>query len=236
MLVAKFVTPDLKSPGIFEQLDYSNFGSPISIPNPDPEEYGQCARGIHVFPLTENIDFDKVIFTDTIILLHVEPEHIIFQENNGKMRVAQAIPIKQLTKQDSEWELIKKECLKTPKYAYRCALKIDQQPIDDTRNASLIDPEYAYYYARYIDRRPRNDTRNACLKDPYYAYYYARDIDKCSRDDTRNACLIDSYYALQYAKEIDKQPRDDTKLAASNDSYWNLLYEQFETEYNEKTK
>jgi hypothetical protein len=31
MLVAKFVTPDLKSPDVFGQLDYSNFGSPVML-------------------------------------------------------------------------------------------------------------------------------------------------------------------------------------------------------------
>jgi hypothetical protein len=232
MFVAKVATPDLKY----------------------PKEY---SHGISVIPLTENIDF-----TDTIILLHVDPEHIIFQENNGQIQVSQATPIKQLAKQDQKWEIIRKECLKTPKYAYYYALEIDKQPKTDTRNAILTDPHYAYLYAKDIDKQPRTDTRNAILTDPHYAFLYTKlidqyprndtrqatlknplyaflyalDIDKQPRTDTRQATLIDPEYAFKYALNVDKHPRNDTKLTASTNSYWNLLYEQFETEYNEKTK
>jgi hypothetical protein len=250
MLAAKFVTPDLKSSDDYEQLDYSNFGSPVIITNPYLKENDQYAHGINVFPLTENINFTNISFTNTLILLHVEPEHIIFQKNNGKMQVSQATPIKRLTEQDSEYRLIRKECLKTPKSACLYAKFIDQQPKDETRNASINDPFCAFFYALDIDQQPKKNTRNACLIDPYYAFYYARDIDrrprtdtrnaclinlefafqyaleidKCSRDDTRNACLIDPKYAYYYAKEIDKQPRDDTRNITLNDPQSAFLY------------
>jgi hypothetical protein len=255
MLTAKFVTPDLKSPGNYEQLDYSNFGSSVIISNPDPKEYGQCARGIHLITLTENINFTNVSFTNTLILLQVEPEHIIFQENNGKIRVSQATPIKQLTKQDPEYQLIINECLKTPEYAYRCALKIDQQPRTDTRQATLVDSYYAYryaldidkhprtdtrqatlidsycayLYALRIDKKPRTDTRQATLIDPKSAYLYAKNIDQQPRTDTRNGTLINPFYAFLYAKEIDKTSRTDTRQATSNNEYWKQRYLQFES-------
>jgi hypothetical protein len=218
------VTSDLKSPGNYERLDYSNFGSPVVITNPDPKEKGQCARGIHVFSLTKNINFFNVIFANTLILLHVKSRHIIFKENNGKMRVSQATPIKRLTEQDSEYQLIRKEILKTPKYAYKCAKYIDQQPRDETRNACLINPCYAYFYALDIDQQSRDDTRNASLKDPFFALQYAKFIDQRPRDDTRNASLKDPYCAYLYALHVDQHHRDDTYNASLNNSFWAFCY------------
>jgi hypothetical protein len=88
MIFAKFVTNELKSPGRFRKLDYSNFGVPIEV-KADSAEKGQCARGIHVFPVLDNIDFENVVFSEKVILLEVADEDIIFSnlEKTGKMRV-----------------------------------------------------------------------------------------------------------------------------------------------------
>jgi hypothetical protein len=51
MQVIKFVTKDFKSPGNYGQLDYSKFGIPIEVET-DSKERGQCARGIHVVPIS----------------------------------------------------------------------------------------------------------------------------------------------------------------------------------------
>jgi hypothetical protein len=102
MKVVKFVTKDLKSPGGYGQLDYSNFGIPIEV-DVDPKEYGQCARGIHVILLCEDSNLDSVIFTRTMILLEVAEEDIIYCRKNGKIRVRKATPIRQVVESDEEW-------------------------------------------------------------------------------------------------------------------------------------
>jgi hypothetical protein len=108
MNVVKFVTSDLKSPGGYGILDYSNFGIPIEVES-DPTEKGQCSRGINVVPLSDQINFKNVVYSRILILLEINQDDIVFQENNGKMRVKKATPIKILQEQDPEWQTVKNQ-------------------------------------------------------------------------------------------------------------------------------
>jgi hypothetical protein len=150
MQVVKFVTKDLKSPGNYEQLDYSKFGIPIEV-DADPKEKGQCAQGIHVIPISENADLEKVILTGTMILLEVAEEDIVYCEDNRKMRVRKATPIKQVIESDKEWKIIRTAACKKPKYAYEYALYADKKPTEETRTAAYTDSYYAYWYNREIE-------------------------------------------------------------------------------------
>jgi hypothetical protein len=203
MQVVKFVTKDFKSPGDYGKLDYSKFGIPIEV-DVDPEERGQCARGIHVVPINEDADFMNVPFTDTMILLEVAEEDIVYCEGNGKMRVRKATPVRQVKKSDKEWKIIRKAVCNEPGYAYQYAFYVDKKPTDGTRTAACKNSVYAYCYAIVVDNSPTDETRTAACKEPYYAYCYAR--------------------------EVDRKPTDETRTAASKDEFWKGRYERWEKE------
>jgi hypothetical protein len=255
MQVIKFVNKEFKSPGIYRQLDYSKFGSPIEV-EVDPKEYGQCAKGIHVIPINEDADFENVIFTETMILLEVAEEDIVYCGKNGKMRVRKATPIRQVKKSDKEWEIIRKAAYKDPIYAYCYARDVDKKPTDEARTVACKDSHYAYWYAKDIDKKPTDETRTAACKsshyaymyalhvdkgptdetriaacqDSSYAYWYAISVDKSPTDETRIAACQDSSYAYYYAKDVDKKPTDETRTAASKDPYWGKKYKLWEKE------
>jgi hypothetical protein len=205
MQVIKFVTEDFKSPGNYRQLDYSKFGIPIEV-YADPEEYGQCGKGIHVVPINENADLTNVIFTGTMILLEVAEEDIVYCEGNGKMRVRKATPIRQVTKVDEEWEIIRKAAYCSPRFVYIYTIHVDNGPTDDTRTVACKDSRYAYFYAVNIDKGPTDETRNAVCNDPECAYWYA--------------------------VEVDKKPTEETRIGASKDEYWKGQYEHWEKVLN----
>jgi hypothetical protein len=231
MQVIKFVTKDFKSPGRYVQLDYSNFGIPIEV-EADPNKKGQCAKGIHVVPISENADLHNVIFTGTMILLEVAKEDIVYCEGNGKMRVRKATPIRQVVKFDKEWGIIRTAACKEPGWAYEYAIYVDQKPTDETRIGACKLPECAYDYALYADRKPTDETRTAACKDSGYAYDYAKNVDKNPREDTRNAACNDPGCAYWYARYVDKEPTDKTRTAASKYVHWKKRYEQWEMELN----
>jgi hypothetical protein len=239
MQVVKFVTKDFKSPGNYEQLDYSKFGIPIEV-EADSREKGQCAKGIHVVPISKDADLENVVFTDTMILLEVEECDIVYCEGNGKMRVRKAIPVRQIVEADEEWKIIRTAACKNPYYAYEYARYVDQRPTKETRKSVCKEPKYAYYYAkdidkgatyetrtaackdpgyayryaRYVDQRPTKETRKSVCKEPKYAYYYAMDVDKGPTAETRTAACKDPYYAYYYALKVDQKPTDETRTAA----------------------
>jgi hypothetical protein len=221
------VTEDFKSPGDYGKLDYSGFGIPIEV-YADPEDCGQCARGIHVVPISEDVDFENVIFTDTMILLEVAEEDIVYCENNGKMRVRKATPIGQVTKADKEWGIIRTAACKDPGYAVCYARDVDKEPTDETRTAACKNPEYAYYYARDVDQKPTDETRTVACQDSEYAYWYARDIDRNPTNETRTAACKEPLYACWYAKNVDKKPTEETRTAASKSAYREEQYELWE--------
>jgi hypothetical protein len=257
MQVIKFVTKDFKSPGLYRQLDYSKFGIPIEV-EADPKRYGQCAKGIHVVPINKDADFKNVIFTDTMILLEVAEEDIVYCEGNGKMRVRKATPVRQVVETDKEWGIIRTAACQKPSYAYgfvryadkkptdetrtaackepSCAyfyaVEVDQKPTDEIRTAVCQDPECAYMYARDVDRKPTKETRTAACKDPYYAYMYARDIDQKPTAETRTAACNDPECAYVYARDVDKNPTSETRIGASKDEFWKGQYEQWRKELN----
>jgi hypothetical protein len=171
MKVIKFVNKDLKSPGYYEQLDYSNFGIPIEV-EADPKENGQCGKGIHVVPISENADLENVILTGTMILLEIAEEDIVYCENNGKMRVSKAIPLRQVKKTNKEWRTIKTAACKDPKYAYNYALHADKRATDKTRTAACQSPYYAYWYAYWVDKKSTEETRTAASKSLYWGKQY----------------------------------------------------------------
>jgi hypothetical protein len=227
MKCIKFVTDNFESPGIKGKLDYSNFGKIIEVENYDPPEKGQCGAGIHVIPLTDNMNFHNCIFSDKCIVLEAHEKYIIWQENNQKMRVRKVIPLYELTSETKEWEYI----LKNPRFAWYYAVYVDKCASDDTRKGTLSDPDFAFYYAKYIDKKPRDNTRNAVLSSLWCAYHYALEIDKIPRDDTRNAVLMDPYYAYKYACNIDKCPRDDTREACGDVPEYKGKYQIFEEKF-----
>jgi hypothetical protein len=241
------VTNDYLSPNkSYNQIDYSNFGVPIEIKDYDPKEKGQCAKGIHVIPIVENADFSNCLYGRKCIVLEVDESDIIYQENNGKMRVRKATPIGDFDRNHSMWNTMIKnpefaylyaifidKCAKddtrdvvlsNPYYAYNYANDVDKCPRDDTRNAVLSNHVFAYSYAINVDKCVREDTRNAVLSDPLYAYFYARDVDQCAREDTRNAVLSNPEYTYLYAREVDECARNDTRNAAYKDIYCKELY------------
>jgi hypothetical protein len=223
MKVVKFVTEDFKSPGNYEQLDYSNFGIPIEI-DADPKEKEQCAKGIHVILISEDADLKNVFFTGTMILLEIEEEDIIYCEDNGKMRVSKVIPVRQVNKSDKEWEIIGKAACKDPEYAYWYAIDVDQKSTGETRTAVCTNPYYAYWYAINVDQKPTEETRTAACQDPGYAYKYAKNVDKKPTDETRKAACQDSYHAYWYAIDVDKKPTKETRAAACQDPLCTYMY------------
>jgi hypothetical protein len=223
MQVIKFVTKDFKSPGTYRQLDYSKFGIPIEV-DADPKERGQCARGIHVVPINEDADLECVIFTDTMILLEVAEEDIVYCEKNGKMRVRKATPVRQLKKSDKECEIIRTAACKSPYHAYEYTFNIDKGSTAETRTAACKDPYYARCYAICIDNGPTAETRTAACKSPFYAYEYARDVDKGPTDETRTTACQTSDYAFYYARDVDKGPTDETRTTACIRPEYAYLY------------
>jgi hypothetical protein len=203
MQVVKFVTGDFKSPGLYGKLDYSKFGIPIEV-EADLKENGQCAKGIHVIPISEDVNLENVIFTETMILLEVVEEDIVYCENNGKMRVRKATPIRQVVESDKERKIIRTAACRVPYYAYCYAKHMDGKPTAETRTAACQDPEYAYEYARDVDQKPADETRTAACKSPHFAYEYAKDVDKCSTFETRTAARQHPVYASLYDKNVNK--------------------------------
>jgi hypothetical protein len=201
MQVIKFVTKDFKSPSNYGQLDYSKFGIPIEVEY-DTEECGQCARGIHVVPINEDVNLDNVPFTCTMILLEVAEEDIVYCEKNGKMRVRKATPIRRVKKSNKEWKIIRK--------------------------AACKNPEDAYWYARDVDKGSTDKTRTAACKSPLYVCEYAKNVDKKPTDETRTAACKSPLYAYLYAVDVDKNPTDKTRIGASKDEFWKRRYEQWE--------
>jgi hypothetical protein len=227
MKVIKFVTEDFKSPGWHGQLDYSNFGIPIEIET-DPKENGQCARGIHVVPISEDANLENVLFTNTMILLEVEECDIVHCEGNGKMRVCKATPIRQVAKSDKEFRIIKTAACQEPEYAYWYAKYVDQEPTNETGTVACQSPQYAYEYAKYVDQEPTDETRTAACKKPYFAYLYAVNVDKKPTEETRTAACDNSEWAYWYARDVDNEQTDETRTAALKDIYWGKQYEQWE--------
>jgi hypothetical protein len=227
MQVIKFVTKDFKSPGCYGSLDYFNFGIPIEV-EVDPKERGQCGRGIHVVPINENADLHNVIFTDSIILLEVAEEDIVYCEKNGKMRVCKATPIKQVVESDKEWGIIRTAACRDPYYAYCYARGVDKKPTDETRTTACKSPYNAYLYAREVDKKPTDETRIGACNNSEWAYRYARYVDKKSTNETRTAACKLPYYAYLYAKDVDKSPTDETRIGASKYPYWKEQYERWE--------
>jgi hypothetical protein len=217
MYCIKFVTEDYLSPTrLYSKIDYSNFGVPIEVDNCDPKERGQYGKGIHVIPLVEDADSTGCPCSDKCIILEVDEKDIIYQKNNGKMRVKKATPLSDFDRNHPLWNIM----LKNPEFAYLYAINVDKCANDDTRNAVLSNSYYAYLYALYADQCAREDTRNAVLSDIQYTYWYAKFIDKCGRDDTRNTVLSNDMYAYWYAKNVDQCARDDTRNAVlSNPKY-----------------
>jgi hypothetical protein len=173
MQVIKFVTKDFKSPGWYGKLDYSKFGTPIEV-EADPKEKEQCGRGLHVIPVNEDVDLDNVVFTGTMILLEVEEEDIVYCEDNGKMRVCKATPVKQIVETDKEWKIIRTAACKDPEWAYLYALYVDKRPTDETRTTACQDPYLAYCYAMFIDDGPTDETRIGASKEPYWWKRYEK--------------------------------------------------------------
>jgi hypothetical protein len=223
MQVIKFVTKDFKSPGDYGKLDYSKFGIPIEV-KADPKEYGQCAKGIHVVPISEDVNFEKVIFTGTMILLEVSEEDIVYCGKNGKMRVRKATPIRQVVESDEEWKIIRKAACKRPCYAYMYAKNVDKNPTDETKTAASRDPYYAYWYVKYVDKNPTDKIRTAVCKEPVCAYEYARDVDKKPTDETRTAACKKLEYAYYYARDVDKKPTDETRTVACKSPCYAYMY------------
>jgi len=248
MHVFKFVSKDFKSPGDYGTIKYE-FDVPVEIEDCDPPEIGQCGRGIHVLPISENVDFENCVCSNKCIWGEIDESDIIWSDNNKKMRVKKFTPRGELNRETKEfWEVL----IKNFEWAYNYALHVDKQPRDDTRSAILSDPEWAFFYAHDIDKCPRDDTRNAVshnpkwayfyailvdecfrddtrkatLDDPEWAYFYALNIDRCPKDDTRNAALGDPKLAYFYALNIDKCPRDDTRQATLSDPKWAKKYEK----------
>jgi hypothetical protein len=236
MQVIKFVTEDFKSPGEYRKLDYSKFGIPIEV-DVDPEDYGQCGRGIHVVPINEDADLTNVIFTGTMILLVVEECEIVYCEGNGKMRVRKATPIRQIVETDEEWGIIRTAIYRDPGYTYNYAKYVDRKPTDETRTVACQNAGYAYMYALHIDRKPTDETRTAACKDPVCAYDYARKVDKCPTDETRTAACKNSGCAYDYAREVDKKPTDETRTAACKSSYYAYMYARhIDKKHTEETR
>jgi hypothetical protein len=227
MQVIKFVTKDFKSPGRYGKLDYSKFGIQIEVET-DSKEHGQCARGIHVVPINEDADLENVVFTETMILLEVAEEDIVYCEDNGKMRVRKATPIRQVRKSDKEWKIIRKSACKKPYYAYMYARDVDNGSTDETRIAVCKNSGYAYCYADEVDQNPTEETRTAACKDSECAYLYARDIDKKPTKETRTAACKSPFYAYYYALHVDKKPTKETRTAASKDECSKKQYEKWE--------
>ena len=220
MQVIKFVTKDFKSPGIYGKLDYSNFGISIEV-EADLKKYGQCARGIHVVPINEDADLHNVVFTDTMILLEVAEEDIVYCEGNGKMLVRKATPIRQIVETDEEWEIIKTAACKKPEFAYWYARNIDRKPTEKTRTAACKDPHNAYLYALCVDKGPTEETRTAACQSPFFACMYANYVDKGPTEETRTAAYQDPKYASQYDRDVNKKP---TVEAYSREpyEYWEM--------------
>jgi hypothetical protein len=223
MQVVKFVTEDFKSPGNYGQLDYSKFGIPIEV-EADPKEKGQCARGIHVVPISEDVDFEKVIFTGTMILLEVAEEDIVYCEDNRKMRVRKAVPVRQLKKSDKEWRIIRKAACKEPKYAYEYAKDVDKKPTNGTKTVACKEPKYAYFYALDVDQKPTDETKTVACKSPGYAYLYALNIDKKPTDETRTVACQQPDFAYFYALDVDKNPTNATRTGACKYPYYAYKY------------
>jgi hypothetical protein len=223
MQVVKFVTKDFKSPGSYEQLDYSKFGVPIEV-DADPKECGQVAKGIHVVPINEDVDLKRVAFTETMILLEIAEEDIVYCEQNGVMRVRKAIPVRQVVESDDEWKIIRTVVYKNPEYACLYAQYVDKKTTAETRTAACKSPKEAYNYAYWLDKKPTAETRTAACKDPYYAYLYAVAVDKVSTAETRTAACNSPYYAYLYALGVDKKPTDETRSGACNDPYYAYMY------------
>jgi hypothetical protein len=227
MQVIKFVTKDFKSPGDYGKLDYSGFGIPIEVETA-PKEYGQCAKGIHVVPISEDSDLTNVIFTDTMILLEVAEEDIVYRENNGKMRVCKATPIRQVVESDEEWKTIRTAACQDPYYAYCYAKEVDQKPTAETRTSACNDPIWAYWYAFEVDKKPTDETRTAVCENPEWAYWYALQVDKGPTEETRTSVCQDSESAYMYAINVDKKPTEETRIGASKDAHWKEQYELWE--------
>jgi hypothetical protein len=227
MQVIKFVTKNFKSPGNYGQLDYSKFGIPIEVYT-DPKECGQCARGIHVIPINENANFANVVFTDTMILLEVAEEDIVYCENNGKMRVCKATPVRQIKKSDKEWRTIRTAACKDLYYTYCYAESVDKKPTAETRTAACKNSGYAYWYAKEIDKKPTAETRTAACKDSECAYLYALDVDQKPTAETRTAACKSPCFAYYYATNVDQKPTDETRIGASKDAHLEKRYKQWE--------
>jgi hypothetical protein len=225
MKVIKFVTKDFKSPGLYGKLDYSNFGIPIKVKT-YPKEKGQCAKGIHVIPINEDADLTNVIFTGTMILLEVAEEDIVYCENNGKMRVCKATPVRQVVETDEEWEIIRKAACQLAECAYMYARDVDKSPKEDTRTIACKESKWAYHYAMDVDKKPTNETRIVACQYPIYAYEYALHVDKEPTEETRTAACRDAGYAFRYAKYIDKGPTNETRIAACKDPKYAELYKE----------
>lgn len=220
MLCFKFVTKDYESPGHYGSLIYK-FNEPVEVDYYAPASEGQRVAGIHVMPVSENVDFDNCIFSDKCIYGEVNEEDIVWLDEKKKMRVKKFLPLGEVTRNTKEiWDIL----LKNPHFAYRYAFNIDKTPRDDTRNAACSDSYHAYYYAFNVDKIPRDDTRNVACGNPRYAYRYAFNLDKTPRDDTRNAVCGSPEFAYCYAREIDKAPREDTRNAACGNPYYAYYY------------
>ena len=62
MWAFKFVTDKYESPGGYDIIHYK-FGETIEVTDYAPAEDGQCARGIHVIPVSKYADFDNCVMS-----------------------------------------------------------------------------------------------------------------------------------------------------------------------------
>lgn len=147
MLAFKFVTKEYMSPNIdYGKLDYSGpWPRPIEEKDCDPWLKGQCAKGIHVIPYCENINWCGVIVSDKIIMLEVDKKDIIYSRKHGKMRVRKANVLREATEEEKDF--IRQEICKHSAYmAFNFAILTDKCARDDTRQAAYQDSTWKEAY------------------------------------------------------------------------------------------
>lgn len=87
---------------------------------------------------------------------------------------------------------------KSPKYAYRLALRLKRRfPLAEKNIAK--DGEYSYFYAKDIIKGPWKDGEAAIAKDGYYSFLYARDVLK-GRFDEGEPAILKTHYKNDYKK------------------------------------
>jgi hypothetical protein len=185
MRVVKFLTKEGKATSddwLHEHLDYFSFGVQL--------EAVANSNGIRVVPIKNDIDLSGVVLTKTMLLLEVDETDITYCDNNGNMRVRKAVPIRQITKADKEWGIIRSAACRNPWFSYEFAHSVDEESNYETRNSASKMPEFAYLYAVYVDKRPIEDTMIGASKEKYWEEAYFRvfrtyNVFQCSLNNKR---------------------------------------------------